>query len=269
MSGVLSRRKALVLGGAVLGAAAGMTTGGSAAAASEWVRLPVITANIGRRNLGAREAAIRDVRAGDGQVRPLVGWQEISEGDSGEPAMVARHFGDAYDNAFLRHATAFRVPISVPAPWRVVGSHATRVHGAIGGVTPPRWITEVVVRHEAHRALRFALVNTHYLAGAHNGAHRPDLRDEWARHKELHKERVLAHHRQGRPVIWTADTNHPGYGTATGWNVERRAFTGGIDRIGWLPGDGTVQLELLGTRTIDLRVDGHDARVAIFRTRLA
>jgi hypothetical protein len=86
VSGELSRRKALVLGGGVaLGTMAGV---GTATAASDWIRLPIVTANVGRKNLGARDAAIRDVRNADADARPLVGWQEISEGDSGEPAMI-------------------------------------------------------------------------------------------------------------------------------------------------------------------------------------
>ena len=267
MSGQLSRRKALIVGGgAVLGTLAGA---GTASAATEWIRLPIVTANIGRKNLGAREAAIRDVRNADANAHPLVGWQEIREGDTGEPAMIDKYFGSLYRNAFLRHDTAFRVPISIPKPWQVVSSLATRVHGGISGVTPPRWITEVVVRHETHTALRFTLINTHYIAGAYNGAERPALRDEWDLHKSIHKDRVLAHHRQGRLVIWTADTNNPDYRKATGWNAERQVFTGGIDRINWMPGNGTVQMELRGTRSVDMRVDGHDARVAIFRIRLA
>lgn len=266
MSGQFSRRKAFALGGGVaLATAAGV---GTAAAASEWIRLPVITANIGRKNLGAREAAIRAVRAGDA-TRPLVGWQEISEGDTGEPAMIESQFGSAYQNVFLHHDGAYRVPISVPSPWEVVSSQPTRVHDGIEDLTPPRWINEVVVRHETYKELRFTLINTHYIAGAYNGANRPDLRDEWNLLHSVHKDRVLAHHEQGRLVIWTADTNNPGYTTATGWDAERRAFPGDIDRIDWLPGNGTVQLELLNTNTVDMNVDGHDARVAIFRIRLA
>jgi hypothetical protein len=263
----LSRRKALVLGGgAVLGALAGA---GTAAATTEWFRLPVVTANIGRKNLGAREDAIRDVRNADDAARPLVGWQEIREGDTGEPAMIDRYFGDLYQNAFLRHDTAFRVPISIPKPWRVVDSKATFVHGGIEGVTPPRFVNEVVVRHETHTALEFALVNTHYIANAYNGDQRADLRDEWDHHKDVHRDRVIAHHNQGRLVIWTADTNNPDYVRATGQDSEHRVFTGGIDRVNWLPGNGTVQLELRGTKTVDMRVDGHDARVAVFRIRVA
>ncbi|HEX2133421.1 MAG TPA: hypothetical protein VHH15_17875 [Actinophytocola sp.] len=266
MSGTLSRRKALVLGGgAVLGAAGAP---GTASAATDWIRLPVITANIGRKNLGARDDAIHAVRDGDPGHRPLVGWQEICEGDTGERPMIANYFGNLYQNTFLWHDRSFRVPISVPKPWRVVGSNATRVHGGIPRTTPPRWINEVVVRHERHAGLEFVLINTHYIANAYNGDRRPDLRDEWDLHKRVHKERVLAQHRKGRLVIWTADTNHPGYRKATGWQAERQVFTGGIDRINWLPGNGDVQLQLRTTRTVPMRVDGHDARVAIFRIRL-
>ena len=264
----LSRRKALVLGGgAVLGTLA--AGAGTAVAATDWIRLPVVTANIGRKNLAAREDAIRDVRNADDGARPLVGWQEIREGDTGEPAMIDRYFGDLYQNAFLRHDTAFRVPISIPKPWRVVGSKATFVHGGIEKVTPPRFVNEVVVRHETHTALEFALVNTHYIANAYNGDQRADLRDEWNHHKDVHRDRVIAHHQQGRLVIWTADTNNPDYVRATGRDTEHRAFFNGIDRVNWLPGNGAVRLELLNTRTVDMRVDTHDARVAIFRIRLA
>jgi hypothetical protein len=268
MSGVLSRRKALLLGGGVvLGAAAGVAP--AAAAATDWIRLPIITANIGRKHLGAREAAIRAVRNGIAGERPLVGWQEISEQDHGEEAMIEKHFGSAYRTAFLRHRRSFRVPVSVPKPWRIVDSEPTFAHGGIERVTPPRWINEVVVRHESHPNLQFALINTHYLFGAYNGATRPDLRDEYDHHRKLHKQRVLHHHRQGRPVIWTADTNNLRYTTATGWQAERQVFRAGIDRINWLPGNGAVQLQLRHTKSIDLRVDGHNARVAIFRIRLA
>lgn len=268
MPGRISRRRALALGGGVVaGAAAGV---GTAAAAGEWIRLPVITANIGRDNLGAREAAIRDVRNADGDNRPVVGWQEINEGDTGEPAMIDQYFGSMYTNAFLRHDSSFRVPISVPKPWQVVDSRPTFVHGGIENVTPPRWINEVVVAHESDSRLKFVLVNTHYIANAFNGDMRPDLQDEWNAMKAAHKDRVLAQHQnQGRLVIWTADTNRHNYDTATGWQAERKAFGDGVDRVNWLPGNGDVQLELLNTKIIPMNVDGHNARLAIFRIRLA
>lgn len=253
----------------MLGTVATTAAAGPAAAATGWIRLPVVTANIGREHLGARDAAIHAVRNAVDGVRPLVGWQEIGEGDRGEVAMIERHFGSAYRTAFLRHGKAFRVPISVPKPWRIVDSKATFVHGGIEHVTPPRWINEVVVRHEAHQNLEFALINTHYIFGAYNGPKRPNRRDEYDHHHALHKQRVLAHHRRGRLVIWTADTNNPGFRKATGWKAEQRVFARGIDRIDWMPGNGAVQLQPRGTKSVDMRVDGHDARVAIFRIRLA
>jgi len=277
VSGKLSRRQALLLGGgvavgtaaAVAGVQSASAAGPESAAAADWIRLPIITANVGRKNLGAREAAIRDVRDGVAGERPFVGWQEIGEGpkDTGEPAMIEKHFGNAYRTAFLRNERSFRVPISVPKPWKIVDSKPTFGHGGIKPVTPPRWLNEVVVRHESNPALEFVLLNTHYLFGAYNGATRPDLRDEYNRHRAAHRNRVLHHHRQGRLVIWTADTNHPGYTTASGRNAEKKVFHEGVDRINWLPGNGAVQLQLRGTKSIDMRVDGHNARVAIFRIR--
>ncbi|WP_328324826.1 hypothetical protein OHA70_34275 [Kribbella sp. NBC_00382] len=288
MSHKISRRQALMLGGgalagaATLGSVAGAESASAAKgrpdsaarprpaqAASDWVRLPVITANIGRKNLGAREAAIRDVRNGDPGNRPFVGWQEISEGDSGEPAIISQYFGDAYQNAFLHHDTSYRVPISVPQPWTVVNSQATFVHPGISGVTPPRWINEVAVEHPAYPGLKFVMINSHYIAGAYNGGQNPNLRDEWDLHKKTHREQVMAHHDRGHLVIWTADTNNANYDQATGQPDEHKVFANGIDRIDWLPGDGTVQLELLTAKTIPMAVDGHEAREAIFRIRLA
>ncbi|HEY3555941.1 MAG TPA: hypothetical protein VGL05_00670 [Kribbella sp.] len=278
MTSRISRRQALMLGG---GALAGAATLGSASAADAvevadrstagtgWFRLPVVTANIGRKHLGAREAAIKAVRGGDPGHRPFVGWQEIGEGDSGEAAMIAKHFGSAYGNAFLRDEKSFRVPISVPAPWKIVNRKRTFVHGGIKHVTPPRYLNEVVVEHSQHAGLRFVLIDTHYIAGAYNGNNNPNLRDEWNLHHKLHRERVLAHHANGQLVIWTADTNNPNYDRATGQKSEHKVFSKGIDRINWLPGNGNVKLELLNTKVIPMHVDGHDARMAIFRIKLA
>jgi hypothetical protein len=103
----ISRRRALVLGGgAVAGAAAAMTAAGGAGAATDWKRLVVVTANIGRKHLDQRERAIRDVRhavkTGSGFAKPLVGWQEIGEGDDDgrEPRWINEHFGKGFRNIF-------------------------------------------------------------------------------------------------------------------------------------------------------------------------
>jgi hypothetical protein len=271
---MLSRRNLLVLGG---GAASGAVVAGtslaeaSGTAATDWIRLPVVTANIGRKNPGARKDAIHDVRYCDSGHRPLVGWQEIREGDpdNQEPTYIAASFGSAYQKPFLHDDKSYREPLCVPTPWKIVSRTRTFVHGGIAGVTPSRWINEVVVRHASHPALEFALLNTHYIAGAYNGAEKPALREKWDLHKRKHKARVLAHHQAGRLVIWTADTNNPGFKKATGMAAEKQVFLTGIDRINWLPGNGRVQLQLVTKKTVDMRVDGHDAHVAIFRIRQA
>lgn len=266
----ISRRQALKLGG---GALAGVAVAGSvteaAAAAGAWVRLPVITANIGRQNLGARAGAIQAVRNGDGPNRPFVGWQEISEGDSGEEAMISNSFGSAYGNWFLGDSQSFRVPISVPAPWTVINYNKVFVHGVVENESPPRWINEVVVQYGGNAALKFAMINTHYLHDAYNGTNNPNLRPYWDLHKQTHRQRVMNYHDRGTAVIWTADTNNPNYDQATGQPNEGKVFGGGIDRIDWLPGDGSVQIQLLNSSTIPLGVDSHDAHVAIFRIRTA
>ncbi|NUT34691.1 MAG: hypothetical protein HOV79_16640 [Hamadaea sp.] len=265
MTNRMTRRKALALGG---GALAGAIAGaGTASAATDWFRLPVITANVGRDNLGARDAAFDAVRNADGDNRPLVCFQEISEGDSGEEEMIDHYFGPLYTKAFLRHETSFRVPICVGRPWIVVSSRTQRAHGGITGVTPPRWFNEVIVRHEDHPSIEFAVLNTHYIANAYNGDQRTDLRDEWWLMRDIHRARSRAHHDAGRLVIWGADTNRPDFGTASDLSAEQKAFGTGIDRLHWLPGDGSVQITLNTTRTIDMNVDSHNARLAIFHVR--
>ncbi|MEV8378918.1 hypothetical protein AB0P21_39640 [Kribbella sp. NPDC056861] len=270
MTKTFSRRQALALGGGLAGAAAiGTAAAGSAAAAGAWVRLPVVTANIGRRNLGNREAAIRDVRNNSDSERPLVGWQEINEGDTGEPAMINQHFGGAYNNAFLNDGQSYRVPISVPAPWVVVNAVNTFVHGVVPNVSPPRWINEVTIQHNANPTLKFAILNTHYLAGAYNGEQSAANRVYWDQHKTIHRQRVMNYHNRGTAVFWTADTNNPNFDAATGQPNEGKAFPNGIDRVDWLPGNGSVQIQLLNTKLVPMSVDDHSARVAIFRVRTA
>lgn len=233
------------------------------------MRLPIVTANIGRKHLDQRNAAIAAVRNADGSNRPLVGWQEIREGDDGEPAMINNHFGSAYNNVFLNDPQSYRVPISVPAPWTVTNSHNTFVHGVVDGISPPRWINEVAVEYAGIPGLKFVMINTHYIVNAYNGTQNPNLRQYWDLHKKTHRERVMNYHDRGTLVIWTADTNNPNYGNATGQPNEHRVFNGGVDRVNWLPGNGAVQIELQNQYEVPMNVDGHNARVAIFRIRLA
>lgn len=270
MPGKFSRRNMLILGGGTVAGVLGLAGYAQADAeptASPWLRLPIITANIGRKHLGQRERAIRAVRGGDPGHRPLVGWQEIGEGDSGEKAMISKHFGDHYKTPYLRDGKSFRVPVSIPTHWNVVSRKQTFVHGGISGKTPPRWINEVVLRHVEYTGVEFALINSHYVANAYNGGENAELKKRWRQHRKRHAQRVNAHHEAGRTVIWTGDVNRPDYDTATGRAAEKKAFAKGIDRINWLPAGKTTEIQLRATRTVDMHVDGHDARVAIFRIR--
>ncbi|KAB8159543.1 hypothetical protein FH609_028560 [Streptomyces sp. 3MP-14] len=278
-----SRRRVLALGGAgaisaagLLGAAGEASAVGEASAATAWKRLVVVTANVGRANLGQRERAIRDVRDAvtiDGaRTTPLVGWQEIGEGDGDgrEPGWIERHFAAGYRNLYLRHSVAERVPISVPPAYRVLQQRVTRVHGGKAGVSPHRVITEAVLERVDTPGLRFVLANTHYVAGAWNGREDPHegWRDDmWGRHFRAHRDDVLGHWRSlGYPVIWTGDVNRTPMPLLLP-NHEKRAFGGGIDQIGWVPGTNGTQLRLRWTKVVPMHVDGHDARVAVLQVR--
>jgi hypothetical protein len=295
MTKKISRRAALGLaGGVAVGAATiGLSTadaarrgkgdgrgdgrgdgagGAQPRAAGPWVRLAVVTANIGRKHLDQREAAITAVRQQSDGTPPMVGWQEIGEGanDTGEPSMIRQHFGDQYTHMFLNDPQSPREPISVPRPWTVVGHTNVFVHEGIADVTPPRWINEVVVQHETMPDLQFVIMNTHYIARAYVGPQRDDLKPYWNHHHDVHAQRVLERHQnQHLPVIWTADTNRNDFGTATGWQAEGAAFGSGLDRIDWLT-TNKVDIELLNTNIVPMHVDDdHNAKVAIFRIRLA
>jgi hypothetical protein len=168
---------------------------------------------------------------------------------------------------FLNDPTDPREPISVPRPWVVTGHTTVPVHGVIPDVSPPRYINEVVLAHESIPGLQFVLMNTHYLAGAYVGEHDPNLQQWWNLHKQIHAQRIVERHQnQGLAVIWTADTNNPGYGTATGWAAEAAAFGDGIDRIDWLD-NNKVEIKLVNTGVIPMAVDDHNARMAILHLR--
>jgi hypothetical protein len=275
----ISRRRTLMLGGgAVLGAAAALTAASGAGAATDWKRLVVVTANIGRKNLGQRERAIRAVRhavtKGGRVAKPLVGWQEIGEGDNDgkEPRWINEHFGNGFRNIFETHKAAHRVPMSIPTEFNIVDRRVTPVHDGLGGVSPNRVITEAVLELASDPQLRFVFVNTHYVAGAWNGkkdSHEAWRRRMWKRHFRSHRDDVLAHwHSQGYPVIWTGDVNRSPMPLLLPTH-EKRAFNRGIDQIAWIPGTNGTEIRLTGTKTVPMHVDSHHARVAMMQIRRA
>ncbi|MFF2654327.1 hypothetical protein [Streptomyces sp. NPDC058045] len=272
----ISRRRALALGGgAVLGAATTLTTSGPADATTGWHRLIVITANIGRTHKGQRERAIRDVRhavSHNGQLdKPLVGWQEIREGDGDrlEPRYINRYFANAYQNAYVHHAYAHRVPMSIPREYTILKRRITKVHGGKSGVTPHRVITQALLERADTPGLRFVFANTHYVAGAWNGKH--DSHEQWRRnmwqlHFRKHRDEVLTYWRaRGYPVIWTGDVNRTSMPLLL--PAEQRAFPHGLDQIAWTPGTNGTQILLKRTKTIPMHIDTHNARAAILHIR--
>ncbi|MEO3755963.1 hypothetical protein [Streptomyces sp. B6B3] len=275
----ISRRRALALGGgSLLGTAGALAAARGAGAATDWTDLVVVTANIGRENLGQRERAIRDVRHGvtiGGQTaQPLVGWQEIGEGDDDgqEPRWINEHFGSNFRNVYEYDDSAHRVPMSIPRAYDIVDRRVTVVHGGMAGVSPHRVITQAVLARADDPQLRFVFANTHYVAGAWNGQtdpHEDWRKDRWQEHFRSHRDDVLGHWRsRGYPVIWTGDVNRSPMPLLLP-NHEKRAFANGIDQIGWVPGSNGTELRLRDTRVVPMHVDGHDARVAVLQVRRA
>ncbi|OEU85190.1 hypothetical protein DB35_01525 [Streptomyces abyssalis] len=278
----LSRRRALALGGSAVLGTTGVLGGAAAAGAAhseakgQWQRLVVVTANIGRDNLGAREAAVRAVRRAvkddGGFAQPLVGWQEIGGGDEDgkENRFIRKHFGSGYRNLFLGQGAARQVPMSVPRTFDVIDRRVTRAHGGKAGVSPHRVISQAVLELAADPRVRLVVANTHYVSGAWNNEDDPAdawRRKMWKRHFRKHRDDVLEHwHAKGFPVVWTGDVNRNPMPRLVPRD-EKRAFPRGIDQIAWLPGTNGTELRLERTKTIPMHVDGHDARVAVMRIR--
>jgi hypothetical protein len=262
-----SRRSLLVLGGGVaLGGLAVPAVARDKEDKADGIRLAVITANIGRRHLEQRRPAIEKVR--NAQERPLVGWQEIGEGagDTGEKPMIEHFFGPRYNNVNM----AGKVPVSVPDPWRVTFWEARFASAGLAEWSPTRYITEVRIEHASNPELKFTFLNMHYIANAWNGLTDPlqgERRARWNNHYGVHRDRVQAYHQQGRTVIWTGDVNNRNMPKVH--NQERQAFPNGIDKVNWIPGTDRVRISLERTEIIDLNVDDHDARMAVFSLRLA
>ncbi|MGC4896099.1 hypothetical protein [Micromonospora sp. DT31] len=273
----ISRRQALGLAGgvALAGAAGALTLPAAASAAGDWRRLPVITANIGRDvPRDVRTRAIRRVRHALDR-RPLVGWQEIGEGDGdkAERKAIASQFDEGYRNVHM-FDEAFRVPISVPTAYNVDRRKIVKVHGAFpegpraDWITPPRYISEVILSAKNDPELKFAFLNTHFIAKAFNGevdSFEDDRLRLWREHFRTLRSRINRRLEQGYPVIWTGDTNNPNMEKLH--DDEERAFANGLDQIRWIEGSSGVEIERVTTSEIPLGIDIHEARVAILKLR--
>lgn len=270
----ISRRRAVGLaGGALLGTLLGGAA--SAQAASPARDLVVVTSNLGRAGTrGPYEqsvAAVRNgVKVGGRPFKPLVGFQEIGEGDrfpDFEAKLIDRYFGAGFTKVFNgAKSSASREPIVVPAPFQVISSNVTPTHGGIAKVSPDRSISEVVVQAADDPKLQIAILNTHYIAGAYVGPMIANRRPYWDKHFRTHARRIQAYLDLGLPVIWTGDVNrvalpklHPN---------EQRVFPRGIDQIRWIPGRNGTRIVLEGKRSIRTTIEGnHRALVAHFRIR--
>ena len=263
----ISRRSLLILGGgAALGGLAGTAFARDKGERADGIRLAVITANIGRKHLDQRRPAIAKVR--NAQERPMVGWQEIGEGegDTGEAGWIQEFFGTRYNNVYL----AGKVPVSVPDPWKVTFWEPRFASAGLAGWSPTRYITEVRIEHVTNADLKFTFLNTHYIANAWDGrtdSLQGERRARWNNHFGVHQNRIQAYHQQGRAVIWTGDVNN--HNMPALHVQEHAAFPNGIDKVNWIPGTDRVRIDLVRTEIIPMEVDGHEAKMAVFNLKLA
>lgn len=215
------------------------------------VRQSVVTVNIGR-GYKTGEAHDNILRVRHGFPGAIIGWQEIDEADpADEHKILAATFGPAhYRNVGFAHA----VPISVPLDWEIVPGSAkvTKASKWLAGASPDRFIVEVVATHPLlTEPVRFA--NGHYplarLGGKEGGRRWEDCQAAWqSRAVEWHQSRIT--------TVTTRDTNrlrrmpkvHPS---------ERQLLPNAISRISVIP--GSVDVKRIGTRVVNLTIDGHDA----------
>ncbi len=214
------------------------------------VRLWVVTANIGR---GESTASARDniMRIRHGYPNPVVGWQEIDEADGpDEHHILGNVFGPAtYRNVGFQKS----VPISVPAPWTVEKGTATHACQWLAHCTPDRWVVSALCTHP-DLSEPVVFMNGHYplarLGGRQGRSRWRDTQAAWVK--------VAAEwHRRGYTIITTRDTNrlrrmprlHP---------LERQLLPNAISRISVIP--GSVAVSKVGSRDVNLTIDGHSAR---------
>lgn len=277
---LVNRRGFLAItGGAAVAAATSQT---AAHAATTTHILPVITANIGRLNhlsLAQNEArkttAIRAVRSwttDNNLPRPFVGWQEINEGDDIEER---DNIADSFRDEYFQHRYMWRneagqlldkprVPVTFSRYFTVPEWQSYYCHdGTSNPDSPPRRITEVLLRSVHDSRIQVAMLNMHYIADAYNGDRLPRLQTLWNTMFDKHVALVKKWHDRGVHVIWTADTNRA-YTPLT-HSRERKIWDNEIDQVRWVPATNSVGISMFKTGNITLGIDGHTAKAAAFR----
>lgn len=244
------------------------------------VRVTVVTANVGRKYRGrwrVRRNIARVLRHFRGA---FIGWQEIDEADPANEHGILASLSQKLQVAHRKLARASRrawrfvgfeqlCPVSVPtADWRLVSGDVQPACPGRKRKTPPRRI--VIARcqwrapepaRDAERRLRDVVLS---VMNGHLPYKTPDL---WDVAFQSWKRAVIAEVAAGHLVVITMDSNH--HGATPVFHSRQQVLVGanGIDLIiVVLPRSldrAGVEVDLIRTTTVDLDVDGHNAKGAI------
>lgn len=135
---------------------------------------------------------------------------------------------------------------SVPIMWRKemftkLGSGKIQTHGGEGGVTPPRYVAWVILKHKATGAT-LVRVNTHFISSAWTSA--PERKARWLKHEDLMVAKIHSLAKKYGHVVSGGDINRGGkyrFAGATMLYPDAPTYDGGAyyDTI-WLNGTSSL-----------------------------
>lgn len=217
--------------------------------------ITIVTANLGRNGRPGEfaENLRRVVAKTPGQHR-FFGFQEIDEADAPNEhkqiAAALRPLG--YHFAGWNTFT----PLAVPPSWEIQRPVTTPASAGVKHLSPDRKIVQAVVHPEGLPKCKAVAQNTHF-ARRDNDPRMVKAREDAG---EVLEKRVDHWRERGLTSWLTADINTVGYPRiAPG---EKRLVAAGLDLIRAYPVTDGCSLEVVGTGTIDLTIDGHNAHWA-------
>lgn len=208
----------------------------------------LVTANLGRGVSDPKfRANVNKIKAACPTA--VVAFQELDEADTPDEHTIVGNVFHAHARAAWRRNN----PILVPPGWRLTATHVIKACEGLEHVTPARFLVEAVIARDGRLV---SVMNLHWPRNVPEAAERRQACTETLR--AAIKKRAS----QGRTVFWVGDTNtHGAFPKLHGREV--RVVDDGIDRIGYV--EGLTGVDVVGTGSVDLTIDGHDAQWARFK----
>ena len=234
------------------------------------VTVTVVTANIGRGvTPGVARANLHRIKTE--LPGALIGFQEIDEADAPDehsrlttrfpgPPQLHDDLASADEGTYTFAGFNQATPIAVPVPWVIVSESVKQTCKGRAQVTPHRVVVAARCRPTDEPDFPPVIfLNGHYPRGA---------ADLWDDCQKSWKRRANDFHEQDLTIITTRDTNKPGRMPKL-HPTERQLLKPHIDRISVIPAKRSspkfVSARVLSTRTVNLTIDGHDARAVKLR----